>query len=79
MPTYKVGLHAFRHGLATELVENCVPMTVLQAQMRHADVQTTLRIYSHAVPATLGEAMDRLSIGTNVPIGTNSEGQAIQN
>lgn len=62
MPTYNVGLHAFRHGLATELVENGVPITALQAQMRHADVQTTLRVYSHAIPATQRDAMDRLSI-----------------
>jgi integrase len=78
MPTYKVGLHAFRHGLATELVENCVPMTVLQQQMRHADVQTTLRVYSHAIPATQRDAMDKLSIGTTAPIGTNREGQVVQ-
>src|ERR1700741_412517 len=32
------GLHAFRHGLATELAEASVPLTVLQNQLRHADV-----------------------------------------
>ena len=38
-----VGLHAFRHGLATELAES-EPITVLQTQMRHADVRTTLKV-----------------------------------
>jgi len=42
MPAKGVGLHAFRHGLATELAES-EPITVLQAQMRHADVRTTLK------------------------------------
>ena len=69
-----VGLHAFRHGLATELAENSVPLPVLQQQMRHADVRTTLAVYAHAIPASQRDAMERLagsSIGTNVPIGTN--------
>jgi integrase len=47
----EAGLHAFRHGLATEPAEASVPITVLQTQMRHADVKTTLRIYSHSIPA----------------------------
>lgn len=69
-----VGLHAFRHGMATELAESSVPFTVLQAQMRHADVKTTLKVYAHAIPASQRDAMERLagnSIGTNVPIRTN--------
>jgi integrase len=32
-----VGLHAFRHGLATELAEPSVPIPVLQQQMRHQE------------------------------------------
>ncbi len=77
IPSKDTGLHAFRHGLATELVENCVPMTVLQAQMRHADVRTTLAIYSHAIPASHRDAMDKLSIGTYVPVGTLNEAQVV--
>jgi integrase len=69
-----VGLHAFRHGLATELADTNIPLPALQAQMRHADVRTTLRIYAHVIPASRRDAMERLagnSIGTNVSIGTN--------
>src|SRR5262245_29185319 len=64
----KGGLHAFRHGLATELAEASVPLTVLQTQMRHADVKTTLRVYAHIIPQSQREAMERasLAIGTNV-------------
>jgi integrase len=54
------GLHAFRHGLATELAESSVPITVLQAQMRHADVKTTLKVYAHAIPQTQRDAMEQV-------------------
>jgi len=59
-------LHAFRHGLATELAEASVPITVLQTQMRHAD----LRVYAHLIPQSQRDAMERAS---NVPIGTGKE------
>jgi integrase len=70
--TANTGLHAFRHGLATELAEASVPLTVLQQQLRHADVKTTLRVYAHAIPESQRVAMENasLSIGTEVPIGT---------
>ena len=74
IPDENVGLHAFRHGLATELAES-EPITVLQAQMRHADVRTTLKVYAHVIPQSQRDSMERIanrSIGTNVPIGTNS-------
>jgi len=74
IPDENVGLHAFRHGLATELAES-EPITVLQAQMRHADVRTTLKVYAHVIPQSQRNSMERIanrSIGTNVPIGTNS-------
>ena len=74
IPDENVGLHAFRHGLATELAES-EPITVLQAQMRHADVRTTLKVYAHVIPQSQRNSMERIanrSIGTNVPNGTNS-------
>ncbi len=60
MPGHDVGLHAFRHGLATELAEASVPLTVLQKQLRHADVKTTLRVYSHVIPQTQRDAMEQI-------------------
>ena len=65
---------AFRHGLATESAES-EPITVLQAQMRHADVRTTLKVYAHVVPQSQRNSMERIanrSIGTNVANGTGS-------
>lgn len=70
IPTRRAGLHAFRHGLATELANASVPIPVLQQQMRHADVKTTLRVYAHVIPASQREAMENVAIGTAVPIGT---------
>jgi integrase len=54
------GLHASRHGLATELVEASVPVTVLQSQLRHADVKTTLKVYAHAIPQSQRDAMENV-------------------
>ncbi len=56
------GLHAFRHGLATELVESNAPLSVLQKQMRHADIATTLRIYTHAIPQSQRDAMEGVNL-----------------
>lgn len=67
LPTHDVGLHAFRHGLATELAEQSAPIPVLQKQMRHADVRTTLRVYAHAIPQSQRDAMEQVSTGTSVP------------
>jgi integrase len=67
----EAGLHAFRHGLATELAEASVPITVLQTQMRHTDVKTALRIYTHSIPQSQRDAMEcaSVAIGTKVPVG----------
>lgn len=75
----EVGLHAFRHGLATELAEAAVPIPVLQGQMRHADVRTTLKVYAHAIPQSHRDAMEKVgqSISTVVPIGTESEAETV--
>ena len=54
------GLHAFRHCLATELAEASVPIPVLQQQMRHADVKTTLKVYAHVIPQTQRDAMEHI-------------------
>ena len=62
IPSANTGLHAFRHGLATELVERAVPVTVLQSQMRHSDVRTSLKVYAHLIPQSQRDAME--NVGT---------------
>lgn len=60
LPAENVGLHAFRHGLATELAQS-EPITVLQTQMRHADVRTTLKVYAHVIPQAQRDSMERIA------------------
>ena len=69
------GLHAFRHGLATELADKSTPIPVLQQQMRHADVHTTLRVYSHVIAQSQRDAMEAVSIGTCSAYGTGTNGK----
>jgi integrase len=47
LPTHKVGLHAFRHGLGTALADARVSPKVVQSILRHTDIKTTLRFYVH--------------------------------
>jgi len=68
IPDANTGIHAFRHGLAAQLVEASVPLSVLQKQLRHADVATTLRIYTHAIPQSQRDAMENISVN---PISTS--------
>jgi integrase len=70
IPCADTGLHAFRHGLATELVESNAPLSVLQKQMRHADVATTLRIYAHAIPQSQRDAMEGVNLQSVLSNGT---------
>jgi integrase len=60
IPMSHVGLHAFRHGLATELIEAAAPLTVLQHQLRHADIKTTLKLYSHCIPQSHRDVMEQI-------------------
>lgn len=67
LPEKDAGLHAFRHGLATELADKSTPVPVLQKQMRHADVRTTLQVYARVIPQSQRDAVEAAAIGT-VPI-----------
>ena len=67
-------------ALATALVEASAPISVLQSQMRHADVTTTLRVYAHVIQQSQRDAMEQIgSIGTQTPIGTQSSAQNVGN
>jgi integrase len=81
IPDKEIGLHAFKHGLATELANANTPLPAFQAQMRHADIKTTLRVYAHVIPQAQRDAMEKAaistSIGTIAPIGTETESQPV--
>src|SRR5713101_2102880 len=44
----RVGLHGFRHALASVLVQH-TGAAVAQRQLRHSDAQTTLGLYAHVM------------------------------
>jgi integrase len=46
----RVGWHSLRHLHATLLSEAGEPLKVAQAQLGHADLQTTLGVYTHVLP-----------------------------
>ena len=55
--------HALRHSAATLLMAEGVPVKVASELLGHADIPTTLRIYSHVLPSmqeAAADAMDRL-------------------
>ena len=51
--TKRIGWHTFRHNYLTLLKDNGEDVKVVQELMRHANITTTLNIYTHALtPAT---------------------------
>ena len=46
-----IALHAFRHGLATEMDRRAVPLAVRQRRIGHSDIRVTLGSYTHPISA----------------------------
>jgi integrase len=57
----RCGLHAFRHTHSSLLVDGGAPVSVAQAQLRHADPRITLGIYSHVVGNSQRDAVEKLA------------------
>jgi integrase len=55
------GFHAFRHAVATELIDSGAPITVVQAQLRHSDARITLGLYGHVIPQSQRDAVSSLA------------------
>jgi integrase len=56
----RIGWHTFRHSHSTLLHALGVDLKVQQELLRHADVRTTMNIYTQAVPNALREANSRV-------------------
>jgi len=52
----RVGWHTFRRTYSSLLREHEVDIKVQQALLRHADIRTTMNIYTQAVPRAVREA-----------------------
>jgi len=56
-----VGIHCFRHGVTTELLEAGTPIHVVTRLMRHGDSKVTLDHYAHIIGNAERVASERLS------------------
>jgi integrase len=56
----RIGWHPFRHTYATMLRTFGVDLKVQQELLRHADIGTTMNIYTHTVPDALREANSKV-------------------
>ncbi len=56
----RIGWHTFRHSHATLLHALGVDLKVQQELLRHADIRTTMNIYTQAVPTALREANSKV-------------------
>jgi integrase len=63
-----LGWHDFRHTYSTLLRQLKVDVKVQQALLRHADIRTTMNVYTHDVPDELREANSKL-VGLVLPAG----------
>jgi integrase len=65
----RLGWHAFRHTYSTLLNEHGTNVKVQQELLRHADIRTTMNIYTRAVPERLRKANSKL-VRLLLPTGT---------
>jgi integrase len=56
----RIGWHTFRHSHSTLLHALGVDLKVQQELLRHADIRTTMNIYTQAVPTALREANSKV-------------------
>ena len=57
----RCGMHAFRHTHSTLLVQTGAPVSVAQAQLGHSDPRITLSIYTHVLPGSQREAVEKVA------------------
>ena len=65
----RLGWHAFRHTYSTLLNEHGTDVKVQQELLRHADIRTTMNVYTRAVPERLRKANSKL-VRLLLPTGT---------
>jgi len=57
----RIGVHCFRHGASSELLDLGTPINVVTRLMRHSDSKTTLNNYAHTVHDAERVGSERLS------------------
>ncbi|MPZ99500.1 MAG: tyrosine-type recombinase/integrase [Dehalococcoidia bacterium] len=71
----RVRFHDLRHGAATFLLAQGVPMKVVQSILGHAQIAITADLYSHVAPELHRDAADR--IGALLFGGAGEDGQKV--
>src|SRR5438067_8488958 len=72
----RLSFHSLRHTCATLLAKARVHPKVAQQILRHADVETTLAIYTHVDLGDLREALSRTFAANLLPTGSIPKGEA---
>ena len=65
LPLEHMNLHRFRHTAATVMLEEGINPRVVQEELGHADIKTTLGTYSHVIPSLhkeVAKAKDALKL-----------------
>jgi integrase len=57
----RIGWHTFRHSYSTMLRSLKVDLKVQQELLRHADIRTTMNLYTQAIPDDMREANSRVA------------------
>jgi len=72
----RCGFHAFRHGNASVMDVEGVPMATRQIRLGHSDPRTTMK-YTHTISedgrkiaARLGELLASSPVATTMPVGS---------
>ncbi|HKW62733.1 MAG TPA: tyrosine-type recombinase/integrase [Candidatus Acidoferrum sp.] len=56
-----ISWHSFRHTHATQLAEVGESLRTAQALLGHSDLETTLNVYTHAIPESQKRAVDKVA------------------
>ena len=67
----RISWHSFRHAHQTLLHENGASLKTSQALLGHSDLETTLGVYTHAIPAAERRAVERVARVLD-PVGPKS-------
>ena len=57
----RIRWHTFRHSYSTMLRSLKVDVKVQQELLRHADIRTTMNLYTQAIPDDMREATSRIA------------------
>jgi len=72
----RISWHSFRHTHATLLHEGGESLKTAQALLGHSDLETTLGVYTHAVPESQRRAVERVA-GILDPVGPGSAAMTV--